>query len=1637
MCLESLKTTQHKENLSLHFTLQPCTWGDEPLLSFDPVTSPVCMMSTSVRDPPQRRRSLGPVSPKRIYRNLSVRLRGRDTPTEGEGSQGSNHHSKVAANYLSLWEAVESGDVLAVQTLLCKERVSEGGERGAQRERDGVEERERAVNSVNEQGLVPLDVAILTHNSPLLHVLVKAGARHNPNLSRPCDWSAKLDGLVSLAERRVEERRAELKAHGVKLLTQTDTHRELRLWTLRQELYTRMRERFHTMEPPGPPSAVGLQMLTDTALSVSITPPQEHIASLITTYRVEWSTCAGFTPLTGCGFITDTKNHVFHITGLSTGVQYYVRVCAYSIKGWGPPRNSSPPSTTPSSWRQCSSVKIRGNNQEAAMRKLLEQIREPTYRGYCTENPRQLNSAKRMSMSRGLKQFFHSATKFVRLLQRGAYLAVVFYQKDNILVTAEDQLPLVEIQCCSTSITQDFLWFAKLSCAWQQVSWLQQAMSSSLSSSSSLLQNRHCILRAINQLQSSLGSVDLGQVYFEPLKDHQGNVLLVTLREVVTSFTPADPHLHWSSLKHLEARWSRTHLLPEPTAVDTLTQQLRRKLEYHRRSLQRAQPGLYVGILKLCSSVEQLRVLVPQRLPNLLFNTRVRNNTHVSREEWSWLQRHLMGGVVTESPGHEADGLIDNAGVKEFVRDLRTAVTQLLTKLNIPLHRAYQYRLYTQELVQVGDEISLLLLLPPSEEFSSSFWPLEGVLDPGLTMPLHIFELVHFWAYSRDLLSLYCQAWVRLELDAYLAQQALREALDSKEVSESRERLSHITQLSQSVEAVWRERRWIMDVMQCVRSRQRLGAVPLHLIMGSQPIKSPHEEEVEQQLHLSQTHTHVLSTTDTVSSSDTHTHAGATAPVDIPGISEVTENERTHLCMSPSSYLTCTAISQSIPDTHHYGNEPSNHSSGTFHHSGNGIHHIHSCPEFSAFPSSSLSISEEEKEEKEDKEQNLGEETVELLENLNFQEENMELMSDLELVLENKDHTDLYANSVKNTDLESVQAPNQAFFCQNAFRNGDPDSALEDANCAAICASTVRKPDLEAVLLDTHHPTNCTTVVTYTDLESVHSANEIANAIRNVDLKTDHCANAVLNTDLGSAYCTYAFRDTDLKLVHCVNEDRDTDLELVHQANAVGDTDLETVHCANVVRDTDLESVLEVSVCVRTTERAAEEQQVTTRKHELETVCYTYVTRSTDLESIHCANAVINTDLKTAHCANALRDTDLELVHCDNANRHTDLELVHCDNAVTNADLELVCCANTVINMDLGSVHCANTVTDSDQKSVYCANADRDAKIELVHCGNSGRDTDPQSLDCANAVRDTDPESDQCVNAVRDTVLESIQCANAVRGSDPELVCCANAVKDTPPESVQCANAVRDTDPESVCCANAVKDSDLQSVQCANAVRDNDPESDQCVNAVRDTVLESIQCANAVRDTDPESVHYANAVRDSDLESVQCANAVRDTDPESVHYGNAVRDSDLESVQCANAVRDTDPESAHYANAVRDSDLESVQYANANRETDPESAHCANAVRDSDLESVQYANANRDTDPESAHCAYAVRDSDVESVQCVIGETDLESVLEASVYVGGIERSATVPQLTMTGCSLPTRILVEWVTTSSSQEVKQ
>lgn len=195
---------------------------------------------------------------------------------------------------------MENEDTLAVQSLLSRDHPSCGGgggavggggggstwERGEKKENDCERDKEKGVNRVSDQGLVPLDVAALTHNSPLLHVLTKAGARHNPvcmsvdekyekvmkknttfvcddvlshlSVCRPAEWALKLDGLVALASKRVEERKTEVaRKAGAGPQAQADVQRQLRVWRLRLQLYCRMRENFvNTGRERGSDSAV-------------------------------------------------------------------------------------------------------------------------------------------------------------------------------------------------------------------------------------------------------------------------------------------------------------------------------------------------------------------------------------------------------------------------------------------------------------------------------------------------------------------------------------------------------------------------------------------------------------------------------------------------------------------------------------------------------------------------------------------------------------------------------------------------------------------------------------------------------------------------------------------------------------------------------------------------------------------------------------------------------------------------------------------------------------------------------------------------------------------------------------------------------------------------------------------------------------------------------------------------------------------------------------------------------------------------------------------------------------------------------------------------------------------------------------
>ncbi|PIO35120.1 hypothetical protein AB205_0032590, partial [Aquarana catesbeiana] len=235
--------------------------------------------------------------------------------------------------------------------------------------------------------------------------------------------------------------------------------------------------------------------------------------------------------------------------------------------------------------------------------------------------------------------------------------------------------------------------------------------------------------------QNLLGTHNLGRVYYEPIKDRHGNVLVVTIREVETLYSFFNGK--WMQISKLQSQRKSLSTPEEPTALDILLITIQEILNYQKRSQQRLSPGLYLGYLKLCSSVDQIKVLVSQRVPNMLCHVKIRDNSNISKDEWEWIQNLSM---VENLDSME---LSLDAHTHLFLYDLQIAVKALLKQINLPLHQAKHFRLYTQEVLELGHNVSFLLLLPASDDVCSApgqsnpYTPHTGFLH----LPLQMFEL--------------------------------------------------------------------------------------------------------------------------------------------------------------------------------------------------------------------------------------------------------------------------------------------------------------------------------------------------------------------------------------------------------------------------------------------------------------------------------------------------------------------------------------------------------------------------------------------------------------------------------------------------------------------------------------------------------------------------------------------------------------------------------------------------------------------------------------------------------------------------------------------------------------------------------
>ncbi|XP_064423475.1 ankyrin repeat and fibronectin type-III domain-containing protein 1 isoform X1 [Latimeria chalumnae] len=756
------------------------------------------------------KKSSGPSSPnaaKRLYRNLSEKLKGSHSSFEEVYFVGkSDRLRKPSANFQcseALFEVVEQQDLDGVQILLYQYTAEE-----------------LDLNTPNSEGLTPLDIAIMTNNVPIARMLLRAGAKESPHFFSLESRAMHLSTLVHEAQQRVSELSAHVVSEELNMDT-TEKEKQLRAWEWRYRLYRRMKTGFEHARAPEAPTNVRLTVTSSTSLTVTFQEPLSVNSAIVTKYKVEWSCSKDFSSLAGEITMDNLQSLRCTITGLITGKAYYVHVSAYNMKGWSPPQTTTPTCAVASNWKEYDGREPRHRGQIEALERLLQQVQAAHQHYSCRENSKTQSTSRKQSVSRSLKHLFHSSSKFVKILKRGLYVAVVFYHKDSILVTNEDHLPIVEIDDSSTSsMMQDFIWFTKLSCMWEDVRWLRQNMSVSMSSSTSL-QARQKMLAAVAQLQNLLGTHNLGKVYYEPIKDRHGNVLIVTIREVESLYSYLNGK--WMQISKLQSTRKSLSTPEEPTALDILLITIQEKLSYQKRSQQRLLPGLYLGYLKLYSSVDRIKVLVSQRLPNVLCHVKIRDNSNVSRDEWEWIQK-LSGLEPVESVDHALD-----CHTQLFFDGLQMAVRALLKQINLPPHQAKHFRLYTQEVLELGHNVSFLLLLPASDDVCSApgqnnpYTPHSGFLNLSLRM----FELAHFCTYKEKFISLYCRLSAVLELDSLITQQSLREAISDSEVAAAKQTHQQVLDYIQQMDETWREMRWIMDALQYARYKQPSGGLPI------------------------------------------------------------------------------------------------------------------------------------------------------------------------------------------------------------------------------------------------------------------------------------------------------------------------------------------------------------------------------------------------------------------------------------------------------------------------------------------------------------------------------------------------------------------------------------------------------------------------------------------------------------------------------------------------------------------------------------------------------------------------------------------------------------------------------------------
>ncbi|XP_074605789.1 ankyrin repeat and fibronectin type-III domain-containing protein 1-like isoform X2 [Acropora palmata] len=704
------------------------------------------------------------------------------------------------------------------------------------------------VNGLNDDGFSPLDVAVMLGRPSVIKMLLLYGAQEGTKL--PNNYLSKhINMLLKEAELRVDDlTTVVVHVNFTNSSEVKENERLLQDWLWRKHLLEQIKKGLTRMGLPDKPGRVTISVASEDSLIVRFIEPLDEKA-IVSKYKIQWSKSPNFMLLDGEHILRDLRSLEYTMCKLKKSVSYYVRVCCGNLKGFGSWLESTPSCAMPSTWHEVDDSKPRFQGRLNVIDDLFgrvwqshedfspfrpivaHRLRSNTIQNEtaseCGVSPRtSRKSTMKKSLTKYTNLLFHAAPKFSRHLKRGVYLASILFTDDKkLLVTLDENIPIIAVDDSHPStFLQDFCWLMKVACTWKDVKKLKEEIEKKSSSTSLLFRCK--LLHAAHTLQGALGKQDLGRLHYKPVKDRNGSTVIVAVNFVMraSSFRPRIMSLKWTSLSKLQKKTQTAPLLESLqnelfSASEILLCSIQEKIQYFENSTKCLERGLYIGYLKLRTSVDAIHVVVQENCPNVLPHVKIRDNPNVSREEWQWLQT-LDAFKETQEPSKTAH---------EFHVLVAKAAETLMGKLGIGKEASRLHRLYDREVVELDENVSFIIVFPPPEEVCSAPGQLDCLSHQKsfISMSVQTFEMMHMFTYQQEFICHYSRLSSVLDMDSVICQQALREAFSPTEVQIAKARQEQLLDFQGELDETWQGMRWILDALHYARDRQIKGGIPL------------------------------------------------------------------------------------------------------------------------------------------------------------------------------------------------------------------------------------------------------------------------------------------------------------------------------------------------------------------------------------------------------------------------------------------------------------------------------------------------------------------------------------------------------------------------------------------------------------------------------------------------------------------------------------------------------------------------------------------------------------------------------------------------------------------------------------------